>query len=250
MTAAASPEVALAERAERRQLTIMFCDLVDSVDLSTRLDPEDLRDVIAAYHRACARSIDQYNGYVASYAGDGILIYFGYPEAHEDDAERAVRAALDLVPAVAGLNDELGSFPDVDLRVRIGVATGLVVVGDERSGVIEEMGAVTGEAANLAARLQALAGPNGIVVSAVTRKLAGEAFAYRDLGPQQLRGFSRPITAYQVVSEREISRLSPLRRADAVRRARRRHRNAARLLAIDSRRPRPGRDYRRRGGDR
>jgi class 3 adenylate cyclase len=207
MTAAASPEAALSD-AERRQLTIMFCDLVDSVGLSTRLDPEDLRDVIGAYHRACARSIDQYNGYVARYLGDGVLIYFGYPEAHEDDAGRAVRAALDLVQMVARLNDELEPFPDLDLRVRIGVATGLVVVGDERSGVIAEMGGVTGEAANLAARLQALAGPNGIVVSAVTRQLAGEAFDYRDLGPQQLKGFSRPMAAYQVVGEREISRLS------------------------------------------
>src|SRR5260221_7296442 len=207
MTAAAAPEAALSD-AERRQLTIMFCDLVDSVGLSTRLDPEDLRDVIAAYHRAWARSVDQYKGYVARYLGDGILIYFGYPEAHEDDAERAVRAALDLVQMVARLNDELEPFPDLDLRVRIGVATGLVVVGDERSGVIAEMGGVAGEAANLAARLQALAGPNGIVVSAVTRQLAGEAFAYRDLGPQQLKGFSRPMAAYQVVGEREISRLA------------------------------------------
>jgi class 3 adenylate cyclase len=186
----------------------MFCDLVDSVGLSTRLDPEDLRDVYAAYHHACARSIGFYNGYVARYLGDGVLIYFGYPEAHEDDAERAVRAALDLVQTVAGLNNDLGSFPNVDLRVRIGVATGLVVVGDEQSGALKEMGVVTGEAANLAARLQALAGPNGIVVSAVTRQLAGEAFDYRDLGPQQLRGFSRPITAYWVVGEREVTRLA------------------------------------------
>jgi class 3 adenylate cyclase len=207
MTAAAPPRAALSE-AERRQLTIMFCDLVDSVVLSTRLDPEDLRDVISAYHGACARSIDQYSGYVARYLGDGILIYFGYPEAHEDDAGRAVRAALDLVQTVARLNDELKSFPDLDLRVRIGIATGLVVVGDERSGLIAEMGTVTGEAANVAARLQALAGPNGIVVSAVTRQLAGEAFTYHDLGPQQLKGFSRPMAAYQVVGEREISRLA------------------------------------------
>ena len=207
MTTAASLEATLSERAERRQLTIMFCDLVDSVGLSTRLDPEDLRDVIGAYYRACARSIDQYSGYVARYLGDGVLIYFGYPEAHEDDAGRAVRAALDLVQTVAKLNDEIEPFPDLDLRVRIGVATGLVVVGDEPSGVIAEIGAVTGEAANLAARLQALAGSNGIVVSAATRQLAGEAFAYHDLGPQQLKGFSRPMAAYQVVGEREISRL-------------------------------------------
>ena len=113
MTAAASPEPALSD-AERRQLTIMFCDLVDSVGLSTRLDPEDLRDVIATYHRACARSIDQYSGYIARYLGDGVLIYFGYPEAHEDDPGRAVRAALDLVQTVARLNEEIESFPDLD----------------------------------------------------------------------------------------------------------------------------------------
>lgn len=110
MTAAAPPKAALSE-AERRQLTIMFCDLVDLVVLSTRLDPEDLRDVISAYHGACARSIDQYSGYVARYLGDEVLIYFGYPEAHEDDAGRAVRAALDLVQTVARLNDELGFLP-------------------------------------------------------------------------------------------------------------------------------------------
>jgi class 3 adenylate cyclase len=207
MTAVASPEVAPAE-AERRQLTIMFCDLVDSVGLSTRLDPEDLRDVIGAYHRACARCVDHYNGYVARYLEDGLLIYFGYPEAHEDDAGRAVRAALDLVQVVASLNGELESFPDLNLRVRIGIATGLVVVGDERSGVIAEMGGVAGVAANLAARLQGLAGPNGIVVSGETRQLAGEAFVYRDLGAQQLKGFSGPTAAYQVVGERQISRLA------------------------------------------
>jgi class 3 adenylate cyclase len=109
MTAAALPEAALAERAERRQLTIMFCDLVDSVGLSTRLDPEDLRDVIAAYHRACAHSIDLYNGYVARYLGDGVLIYFGYPEAHEDDAERGVRTALDLVQVG---DEQMGAFKE------------------------------------------------------------------------------------------------------------------------------------------
>ncbi len=217
MTAAASTEAAIAERAERRQLTIMFCDLVDSVGLSTRLDPEDLHDVIAAYQHACARSIDQYIGYIARYVGDGVLIYFGYPEAHEDDADRAVRAALDLVQMVAKLNEELGSFPDLNLRVRIGVATGLVVVDEERSSVVDETGSVarswsgvsvTGEAANLAARLQGLAGANEIVISVLTRKLAGEAFDYRDLGPQQLKGFSQPVSAYQVVGKRDISRLA------------------------------------------
>jgi len=217
MTAATSSEAGAEERAERRQLTIMFCDLVDSVGLSTRLDPEDLHDVTAAYQRACRRSIAQYSGYIARYLGDGVLIYFGYPEAHEDDAARAVLAALDVVQTVAALNKELGTSPDVNLQVRIGIATGLVVVGDERPGGVDDMGGIvrnwppgsaTGEATNLAARLQALAGPNGIVVAALTRALAGAAFDFRDLGPQQLKGFSRTITAYQVIGRREISRLA------------------------------------------
>jgi hypothetical protein len=132
------------DTAERRQLTIMFCDLVNSVPLSTRLDPEDLRDVIAAYHRTCAQSVRRYNGFVARYMGDGILIYFGYPAAHEDDAERAVRAGLELVDAVAKLNNSVDPFTDLDIRVRVGIATGLVVVGDEIAENVEDKGAIAG----------------------------------------------------------------------------------------------------------
>ena len=203
------------ERAERRQLTIMFCDVVDSVALSTRLDPEDLRDVMSEYRHACSHSVARYTGYIARYLGDGVLIYFGYPEAHGDDAARAVLAALDVVRTAAALNKQFRSSPPVNLRVRVGVATGLVVVGDEGSDGVDDMGGLvrnrppasaTGEAVNLAARLQALARPNGIVVAALTRTLAGEAFEYRDLGPQKAKGFSTPITAYEVVGRRDISR--------------------------------------------
>jgi class 3 adenylate cyclase len=196
------------DTAERRQLTIMFCDLVNSVALSTRLDPEDLRDVIAAYHRTCARSVRRYNGFVARYMGDGILIYFGYPAAHEDDAERAVRAGLELVDAVAKLNNSMDPFTDLNLRVRVGIATGLVVVGDEIAENVSEKDAIAGEAVNLAARLQTLAEPNTVVASAATRQLAAERFEYRDLGFRAIKGFDTPVPVYEVIGEREISRLA------------------------------------------
>ena len=168
----------------------MFCDLVDSVGLSSRLDPEDLRDVIAAYQRARTESINRYGGHVARYVGDGILAFFGYPTAHEDDAVRAVRAGHDLIEAVSRLDDELGELHGFELKVRLGIATGLVVVGDVAAGGVIERDAVTGEAANLASRLQGLARPNNIVVSALTRSIAAEAFEYRDLGRQTLKGSS------------------------------------------------------------
>jgi class 3 adenylate cyclase/tetratricopeptide (TPR) repeat protein len=197
----------ISEKAERRQLTIMFCDLVDSVGLSTRLDPEDLRDVITAYQRICSQSIKRYNGYIANYVGDGLLILFGYPVAHEDDAERALRAGLELVDAVSKLNKDIAHFADLVLRVRIGIATGLVVVGDVIAEGVLDRDAVAGEAANLAARLQGVAEPNSIIVSALTRRLAAESFEYRDLGPRDLKGFPKPVSIYQVISERSVSRL-------------------------------------------
>jgi class 3 adenylate cyclase/tetratricopeptide (TPR) repeat protein len=195
------------QEAERRQLTLMFCDLVDSVGLSNRLDPEDLRDVIAAYQRACTRSIKRYDGHVARYVGDGILAFFGYPTAHEDDAERAVRAARDLIEAVTKLNADISDLPGFTLKVRLGIATGLVVVGDVATGGVMEKDAVAGEAANLASRLQGLAGPNSIVVSSLTREIAAEAFEYRDLGSQIVKGFAAPVSAYEIVAERHVSRL-------------------------------------------
>jgi class 3 adenylate cyclase/tetratricopeptide (TPR) repeat protein len=203
-----SPPAPLAATdAERRQLTLMFCDLVDSVGLSNRLDPEDLRDVIAAYQRVCTQSIRRYEGHVARYVGDGILAFFGYPSAHEDDAERAVRAGRDLVEAVTRLNDKFANLDGFRLQARVGIATGLVVVGDVAAGGVTEKDAVAGEAANLASRLQGLARPSTVVVSALTREIAAETFEYRDLGGQNLKGFEAPIAAYEIVAEREVTRL-------------------------------------------
>ena len=198
----------LSDTAERRQLTIMFCDLVDSVRLSTRLDPEDLRDLIAAYQRSCVQSLVPYDGYIARYLGDGLLVYFGYPVAHEDDAERAIRAGLDLVSAVDKLNTSLQLSADSNLKVRVGIATGTVVVGDLITEGVSDRDSVVGEAANLAARLQGIASPNTVVISDMTRQLAGHRFEYSDLGPQQLKGFSAPVPAFAVTSQRDITRLA------------------------------------------
>ena len=192
--------------AERRQLTVMFCDLVGSTALSARLDPEDLREVIAAYHRAVAETVAGFDGFVAKYMGDGVLIYFGYPEAHEDDAERAVRAGLAVI-------DEVGRLVAPDrLNVRLGVASGLVVVGDLiGAGAAQERG-VVGETPNLAARLQALAQPDTLVIAESTRRQIGGLFEIEDLGPQPLAGFAEPQHAWRVVGESGVlSRFEALR---------------------------------------
>jgi class 3 adenylate cyclase len=158
------------DTAERRQLTVMFCDLVGSTALSARLDPEDMREIVGAYHRCCADLITRARGFVAKYIGDGVLAYFGYPQAHEHDAERAVRAGLNLVEAVPKNSTAAGS----PLQVRIGIATGLVVVGElVGSGEAQERG-IVGETPNLAARLQALAEPNAVVIADSTRRLLGK----------------------------------------------------------------------------
>jgi len=156
--------------AERRQLTVMFCDLVGSTALSAKLDPEDLRAVIGAYHKCVAETVAGFGGFVAKYMGDGVLVYFGYPQAHEDDAERAVRAGLALIEAVRQLN---AAEP---LQVRIGIGTGLVVVGDLIGTGSAQEQAVVGETPNLAARLQAAAAPASMVISATTRRLLGGLF--------------------------------------------------------------------------
>jgi class 3 adenylate cyclase len=179
--------------AERRQLTVMFTDLVGSTALSTRLDPEDLRSVIGAYHRCVAETVARFDGFVAKYMGDGVLAYFGYPQAHEDDAEWAVRTGLVLVNAVGGIQ-----APE-PLRVRIGIATGLVVVGDLGTGEAQERG-VVGETPNLAARLQAAAGANEVIISADTRRLIGDLFICRRLDPIEAKGFAAPVEAWQVVN--------------------------------------------------
>ena len=173
----------------------MFCDLVGSTALSTRLDPEDLREVIGAYHRCCAESDRKAGGFVAKYMGDGVLAYFGYPQAHEHDAERAVRAGLALVEAVPKLKTAAG----VPLQVRVGIATGLVVVGDLIGAGAAQEQAVVGETPNLAARLQALAEPGTVVISSSTRRLTGGLFDYRDLGAVALKGFAETVPAWQVL---------------------------------------------------
>ncbi len=174
--------------AERRQLTVMFCDLVGSTALSARLDPEDLRAVIGAYHRCVAKVIGRGGGFVAKYMGDGVLAYFGYPRAGEHDAERAVRAGLQLVEKVAGLDTAAGA-----LQVRVGIATGLVVVGDLIGQGASQEQAVVGETPNLAARLQALAEPGTVVIAPSTRRLTGGLFEYVDLGAVELKGLGAPV---------------------------------------------------------
>lgn len=186
-----------AEVAERRPLSILFCDLVGSTPLSARLDPEELRDVIGAYHRCVAQTVEPLGGYVARYAGDGALVYFGFPQAFEDSATRAVRAAVTLLAAVGSL-DTLGG----PLAVRIGIATGLVVVGElVNAGAAREQTAL-GETPNLAARLQGLAEPGGIVIADTTRRLIGDAFELLDLGALELKGFAAPVKAWSVVGAR------------------------------------------------
>jgi class 3 adenylate cyclase/predicted negative regulator of RcsB-dependent stress response len=192
--------------AERRQLSVMFCDLVGSTPLSARYDPEDLREVIGAYHRCVADTAARFSGFVAKYMGDGVLIYFGYPQAHEDDAERAVRAGLAVVDAVGGL-----TTPE-PLNVRLGIASGLVVVGDLiGSGAAQERG-VVGETLNLAARLQALAQPGTLVIADSTRRQFGSLFEVEDLGTQPLAGFAEPQRAWRVLGESGVlSRFEALR---------------------------------------
>src|SRR5829696_2577996 len=169
--------------AERRQLTVLFCDLAGSTALSARLDPEDLREVMAAYHRAVADAVRKQGGHVAKLLGDGVLAYFGWPRAHEDDAERAVRAGLAACAAVEGLETAAGP-----LAARVGIATGLVVVGEVLGeGEARERGAV-GETPNLAARLQAMAEPGAVVLDEATRRLTGALFECADMGEARLRG--------------------------------------------------------------
>jgi class 3 adenylate cyclase/predicted ATPase len=178
------------DAAERRQVTVMFSDLVGSTALSARMDPEDLREVISAYQKCVAETVRRFDGFVAKYMGDGVLVYFGYPQAHEDDVERAVRAGLELIGAVAALDAR------VSLQTRVGIATGLVVVGDlVGSGEAQERG-IVGETPNLAARLQGIAQPNMVVVAESTRRLLGNLFELEHLGPQDLKGIAGPVPAW------------------------------------------------------
>ena len=173
------------DAAERRQVTVMFADLVGSTALSARMDPEDLREVISAYQRCVAETVQRFGGFVAKYMGDGVLVYFGYPQAHEDDAERAVRAGLELVAAVGALKTH------APLQTRVGIATGLVVVGDLIGSGASQEQAIVGETPNLAARLQGIAEPNVVVIAEGTRKLLGNLFELEDLGAQGPQGYYR-----------------------------------------------------------
>ncbi len=197
LSPSASPPNAITVNAERRQLTVIFCDLVGSTDLSARLDPEDLRDVIGAYRGRVADAVARFDGFLAGYPGDGVLVYFGYPRSHEDDAERAVRAGLAAVAAVRSLSTGAG----IRLQARVGIATGLVVVGEQIGvGETQQVDA-TGETPNLAARLQALAEPGEVVIAANTRRLVGRMFDCRALGAIEIKGLPQPVETWQVLGE-------------------------------------------------
>src|ERR1700735_989463 len=192
-TTSSAPSARPEDRAERRQVTVMFSDLVGSTALSARMDPEDLRDVISAYQKCVTETVQHFGGFVSKYMGDGVLIYFGYPQAHEDDAERAVRAGLQLVAAVSNLKTHAA------LQTRVGIATGLVVVGDLIGSGASQEQAIVGETPNLAARLQGIAEPNSVVIAESTRKLLGNLFDLEDLGAQELKGITGPVRAWAVL---------------------------------------------------
>src|SRR6266540_6442069 len=192
------PETLPPPEAERRHLTVLFCDLVDSTTLAGHLDPEDLREVVRAYHQTSAAVIHLFDGYIAQYLGDGMLVYFGYPMAHEDAAQRAVRTGLGLLEAINPLNTRLALPPEDQVAVRLGVHTGLVVVDDVGAGARHEPLAL-GETPNIAARLQSLAAPNTLVISATTYHLIAGYFTCEALGAQPLRGLVQPLQVYRVL---------------------------------------------------
>jgi class 3 adenylate cyclase len=192
-TTSSTPSAPPEDRAERRQVTVMFSDLVGSTALSGRMDPEDLREVISGYQKCVAESVERSGGFVAKYMGDGVLIYFGYPQAHEDDAERAVPAGLELVAAVGVLKTHS------PLQTRIGISTGLVVVGDLIGSGASQEQAIVGETPNLAARLQGIAEPNSVVIAESTRRLVGNLFELEDLGARDLKGIAGPTRVWAVL---------------------------------------------------
>ena len=190
VTTSGAPSAYREDRAERRQVTVVFSDLVGSTALSARMDPEDLREVISAYQKCVAETVQRSGGFVAKFMGDGVLVYFGYPQAHEDDAERAVRAGLELVTAVGALKTH------APLQTRVGIATGLVVVGDLIGSGASQEQAIVGETPNLAARLQGVAEPNSVVIAESTRKLVGNLFELQDLGAQDLKGIAGSVCGW------------------------------------------------------
>jgi class 3 adenylate cyclase len=180
---ASQPSAGHTPEAERRQLTVLFCDLVDSTVLASQLDPEEWREVVRAYQETCAQVIARYEGHIVQYLGDGLLVYFGYPQAHEDDAQRAVRTGLGMVAAIGQLNGHLQQDRGIELAVRVGIHTGVVVVGEMGGSGRQEQLAL-GDTPNIAARLQGLAAPDTVVLSAATRRLVEAYFTYAELGPQ------------------------------------------------------------------
>jgi TOMM system kinase/cyclase fusion protein len=186
--------------AERRQLTVLFCDLVDSTALAGRLDPEDLREVVLAYQATCADVIQRYDGHIAQYLGDGLLVYFGYPQAHEDDAHRAIRSGLEMVEAIGALNTRLEREKAIQLAIRLGIHTGVVVVGEMGGGDRREQLAL-GETPNVAARIQGLAAPDTVVISAASHRLVRGYFACENFGSHRLKGVSQPTVVYRVLQD-------------------------------------------------
>jgi class 3 adenylate cyclase/tetratricopeptide (TPR) repeat protein len=209
---ASTPPKSPSGEAERRHLTVLFCDMVGSTALSARMDPEDLREVIHRYQEACREVIGRFEGYIGHYVGDGILVYFGYPKAHEDDPQRAVQAGLEIVEAVQALNAEV-AVPEVEIAVRVGVNTGLVVAGDIGAEFRDEM-AVVGETPNVAACLQALTEPGTVLVGPSTHRLVEGLFVFDELGPRAIKGIDAPIAVYRV---REASGLRSRFEATAMR---------------------------------
>ena len=199
--ASEAPAPAPAPEAERRQLTVMFVDLVGSTALSSKLDPEDLREVLRAYQETCAEAVARFEGHVAKYIGDGLLVYFGYPQAHEDDAQRAVKAGLGIVENVGSLNLRLAEDYRIELKVRVGINTGLVVAGEMGGGATREADAIVGETPNVAARLEGLAKPNTVAISAATHALVEGLFECDDLGPRRLKGISEKVPVYRARGE-------------------------------------------------
>jgi class 3 adenylate cyclase len=193
-TASSTPD------AERRQLTVMFCDLVDSTKLSGQLDPEDYRDTVRAYQKACTEVIQRFDGYIAQYLGDGLLVYFGYPHAHEDDAQRAIRTGLGILAAMGDLNIRLQQAKGIQLALRMGIHTGLVVVG-EMGGEGRYENLALGEVPNIASRIQGLAQPNTIMISPDTYRLIQGYFECQELGEHTLRGVTAPVVVYHVLQE-------------------------------------------------
>lgn len=186
--------------AERRQLTVMFCDLVGSTQLSEQLDPEDLREVMLSYQEVCEREISRFGGHIAKYLGDGLLVYFGYPKAHEDDAQRSARTGLEIVRAIRDMPQQ-NKMKKQSLQVRIGIHTGLVVVGEMGAGEVREKMAIVGETPNIAARLEGLADTNTVVVSRASYQLIEGYFDCESIGKHTLKGISRPMEVYKVLSE-------------------------------------------------